>query len=170
MLFVSKLPKTLYSVVVETMAYLDNRSLAQDNNGTTPLKCITGEKPDLLHLMIFDCPVNVVLLKEKRKKWDACSQMGYMVEYKPYLSGYLSWYLGMNCIEKAQDVLFHEDAIAPAIHKLYGNDKPEDATKSNLKGTRMSTLSSITSWASTHPTSLYYMHPTKACTAAGQSY
>ena len=40
-----------------------------------------------------------------------------MVKYEPYLSGYWIWYPGMNHIEKAQDVIFHEDTIAMAIPK-----------------------------------------------------
>jgi hypothetical protein len=45
-----------------------------------------------------------------------------MVGYEPYESRYLVWYPGMNRIEKARDVIFHEDVIAPAVPELYGND------------------------------------------------
>ena len=65
--------------------------------------------------------------------------MGYMVGYEPYSSGYLIWYPGMNCIKKAQDIIFHEDATAPAVPKLYGDDKLEDVSKLNVKGTSILT-------------------------------
>ena len=45
----------------------------------------------------------------------------------------------MNRIKKAQDVIFHEDAIAPAIPKLYGDDKLEDVSQLNIKGTSVLT-------------------------------
>ena len=93
-LYASKLPKNLWSVAVKTMAYLRNRSPTQANNGVTPLECITGEKPDLTHLRIFGSPVSVVVPKEKCKKWDDWSRMGYMVGYEPHPSGYLIWYPG----------------------------------------------------------------------------
>ena len=51
--------------------------------------------------------------------------MGYMVGYEPYSSGYLIWYPGSKQVNKARDVLFHEEAIAPAMPTLYGdNDAP----------------------------------------------
>ena len=51
--------------------------------------------------------------------------MGYMVGYEPYPSGYLIWYPGSKQVNKARDVLFHEEAIAPAMPTLYGdNDTP----------------------------------------------
>ena len=64
----SRLPKTLLSVTVKTMAYLCNRSLPQASNGTTPLEHITGEKPDLVDHRIFGCQVSVALLKEKKQR------------------------------------------------------------------------------------------------------
>ena len=48
--------------------------------------------------------------------------MGYMVGYKLYSSGYLIWYPGLKQVNKARDVLFHEEAIAPAMPTLYGDD------------------------------------------------
>ena len=48
--------------------------------------------------------------------------MGYMVGYEPYTSGYQIWYPGMHHIEKARDVIFHKDRIAPATLTIYSED------------------------------------------------
>jgi hypothetical protein len=50
MLFVSKLPKNLWSVAIKAMTYLKNQSLTQANNGQMPIECLTGQKLDLSHL------------------------------------------------------------------------------------------------------------------------
>jgi hypothetical protein len=68
MLYVSELPKRLWSVAVKTMAYLSNRLPAHANGGVTPIQCITGEKPNLAHLRVPDSPVSVVVPKEKWRK------------------------------------------------------------------------------------------------------
>jgi hypothetical protein len=58
--------------------------------------------------------------------------MGYMVGYEPYATGYLIWYPGNRRVEKARDVIFHEDAIAPALPTLYGeNDAPRNVSESS---------------------------------------
>lgn len=131
MLHASKLPKSLWSVAVKTMAYLRNRSPARANNGITPIERITGQKPDLAHLRIFGCPVSVAVPKEKRKKWDSRSRMGYMVGYEPYSTGYVVWYPGNRRVDKVRDVVFHEEAVAPAIPTLYGDeDIPRNVNQS----------------------------------------
>ena len=76
------------------MAYLCNRSSTQANNGVMPLEHIIGENPDLTHRRIFGSPVSIAVPKEKCKKWDDRSRMGYMVGYEPYPSSYLIWYPG----------------------------------------------------------------------------
>ena len=122
MLYASKLLMSLWSIAVKTMAYLHNRSPTRANNSITLLERITSKKPDLTHLRVFGSPVSIAVPKEKRKKWDNQSRMGYMVGYEPYLSGYLIWYPRAQCMEKARDVFFHEDTISPAVPMLYGND------------------------------------------------
>ena len=122
MLFASKLPKNLWSIAVRTMGYLCNRNPTRANDRVTPLECIAGQIPDLAHLRIFGCPVSIAVPKEKRKKWDSRSKMGYMVGYEPYPSGYLVWYPKENWIHKARDVIFHEDAIAPATPTLFSDE------------------------------------------------
>jgi hypothetical protein len=122
MLYAAKLPKNMWSVAVKTKTYLKNRSPTRANQGQTPLEKLTGEKPDLSHLRTFGCPVSVAIPSQKRKKWDPRSKMGYMVGYEPYSSGYLIWYPGSKRTEKARDVIFHEDAISPAIPIPYGDE------------------------------------------------
>jgi hypothetical protein len=55
---------------------------------------------------------------------------GYLVGYKPYSTGYLVWYPGACFIDKARDIIFHEDAITPAIPTVYGdNDMPRNISE-----------------------------------------
>ena len=122
MLYAFKLPKYLWSIAVKTMAYLHNWSPAWANEGMTPIECITGKKTNLAHLKVFGCPTSVAVPKEKRKKWDSRSQMGYMVGYEPYSMRYLIWYPRSHHVEKTRDVIFHGEAITPAIPTLYDDN------------------------------------------------
>jgi hypothetical protein len=131
MLFASTLPKNMWSFAVKTMAYLRNRSLSNANEGQTAIHQLTGSKPDLSHLRIFGCPISVAIPKQKRQKWDSRSKMGYMVGYEPYSSGYLVWFPGSKRIEKARDIIFHEEAVVPAIPILYGDDEGTKMSKSS---------------------------------------
>ena len=130
MLYTSKLPKNLWSIAIKTMAYPCNWSPAWANEGMMPIERITGEKPNLAHLKVFGCPTSVAVSKEKRKKWDSRSQMGYMVGYKLYSMGYLIWYSSSHRVKKARDVIFHKEAITPAILTLYDdNDALRNVSK-----------------------------------------
>jgi hypothetical protein len=59
-----------------------------------------------------------------------------MVGYDAYDTGYLIWYPGSRRLEKARDVVFHEEAITPAMPVPYGDEgpltTPEAKTENNL--------------------------------------
>ena len=57
-----------------------------------------------------------------------------MVGYELYSMGYLIWYPGSHHVEKAKDVIFHEEVITPAILALYNdNDTPQNVSERNIK-------------------------------------
>jgi hypothetical protein len=45
-----------------------------------------------------------------------------MVRYEPYSTGYLVWFPGSKRIEKARNVIFHENAVAPVTPILYEDE------------------------------------------------
>jgi hypothetical protein len=122
MLYAAKLPKHLWSAAIQTMTYLRNRSPTRANDRVTPLERISGTKPDLSNLRIFGCPVSVAIPAQKRQKWDVKSKMGYLAGYEPYSSGYLIWFPGAKKLEKAHDVIFHEESVMPAMPILYSDE------------------------------------------------
>ena len=141
MLYTSKLPKNLWSIAVKTMAYLCNQSPTWANEGMTPIEHITGKKPNLAHLKVFGCPTNIAVPKEKKKKWDSGSQMRYMVGYELYSMGYLIWFPSSSHVEKARDVIFHEEAITPAVLTLYDDDNaPRNVSEQNIKMIQLTDL------------------------------
>jgi hypothetical protein len=123
MLYAAKLPKHLWSAAIQMVTYLHNRSPTCTNNGTTPLEKLSGETLDLSHLCVFGCLVSVVIPTQKRPKWDEKSRMGYLAGYEPYSSGYLIWFPGMRKLEKACDVIFHEESVAPVTPVLYSDEE-----------------------------------------------
>jgi hypothetical protein len=59
---------------------------------------------------------------QKCQKWDLKSKRGYMVEYEPYSTRYLIWFPGSKRIEKACDMIFHEDTVALVTLILYKDE------------------------------------------------
>lgn len=59
--------------------------------------------------------------------------MGYVAEYEPYKSLYLVGYPGAHLLEKFRDIIFHEEAIAPAMPTLYCDDNASHKINEHIK-------------------------------------
>ena len=60
------LPMHLWFEATRTIMYVQNRLSHNALGFKTPEVMYTGKRPKMIHLKIFDCPVYVHILKEKR--------------------------------------------------------------------------------------------------------
>ena len=69
----------------------------------------TGNKPEVIHLKIFGCPVYVHILKEKRIKLDPSENKGIFVGYCEVSKAFKIYILRFHHIEINRDVTFDEE-------------------------------------------------------------
>ena len=62
------LPMHLWDEEARTTVYVQNRLSHTALGFKTPEEMYIGKKPEVSHLKIFDCPIFVHILKEKRTK------------------------------------------------------------------------------------------------------
>jgi len=78
----SDLPQTLWPELIDTAAYLKNRSPMKHLKGKTPHEALHDVKPNLSHLKIISCPCWALIPKEKRDKLDFKSKECQLLEYE----------------------------------------------------------------------------------------
>ena len=64
----------------------------------TPEETFSDEKPEVIHLRIFGCPVYIHIPKEKRTKLDPSGKKGIFVGYSENLKAYRIYFLGYKKI------------------------------------------------------------------------
>ena len=69
----------------------------------------SGEKPEVIHLRIFGCPVYIHVPKEKRPKLEPSGRKGIFVGYSESLKAYRVYIPSFRQIETRRDVTFDED-------------------------------------------------------------
>ena len=71
------LPMHLWAEPARTVVYVQNRSPHKVQLGTKlPKEMFSGEKPEVIRLKIFDCPVYIHVPKDKRSKLDPLGRKG----------------------------------------------------------------------------------------------
>jgi hypothetical protein len=75
------LPMHLWAEVSRTVVHVRNRSPHKVLEKKTPEEMFIGEKPEVIHLRIFGCPVYVHVPKDKRSKLDPSGKKGTFVGY-----------------------------------------------------------------------------------------
>jgi hypothetical protein len=76
----------------------------------TPEEMFTGNKPEVIHLKIFGCPVFIHIPKKKRNKLDTSGKKGIFVGYCEVSKAFKIYIPGQHHIEISRDVTFDEDA------------------------------------------------------------
>jgi hypothetical protein len=104
------LPMHLWAEAARTVVYVQNRSPHRVLGNKTPEEMFTGEKPEVIHLRIFGCPVYVHVPKDKRSKLDPSGKKGIFVGYSETSKAYRVYIPGHRQIETSRDVTFDEDA------------------------------------------------------------
>ena len=69
----------------------------------------SGEKPKVIHLRIFGCPLYVHVPREKRSKLEMSGKKGIFVGYSESSKAYRVYILGFRKIETRKDITFYED-------------------------------------------------------------
>ena len=69
----------------------------------------SGEKPKVIHLIIFGFPVYVHVSREKRSKLEPSGKKGIFVGYNESLKAYRVYIPGFRQIETSRDVTFDDD-------------------------------------------------------------
>ena len=104
------LPMHLWVEATKTTVYVQNRSPHHVPGNKTLEEMFTGKKPEVIHLMIFGCPVYVHGPKDKRSKLDPSGKKGIFVGYSETSKAYRVYIPGHCQIETSRDVTFDEDA------------------------------------------------------------
>ena len=76
-----------------------------------------GKKLEVSHLKIFDFPVNVHILKEKRTKLDLSGKKGIFVGYCEVSKAFIIYIPGFHHMEISRDVTFDEEAALKRSRK-----------------------------------------------------
>ena len=69
----------------------------------------SGERPEVIHLNIFGCPVYIHIPKKERSKLDPSGMKGLFVGYSEQSKAYRIYIPRHHQIELSRDVKFDED-------------------------------------------------------------
>ena len=99
----------LWAEAAKTTVYVQNISPHRVLGNKTPEEMFLGEKPEVIHLRIFDFPVYVHVPKQKRSKLEPLGKKGIFVGYSESSKAYRVYIPGFKQIETSRDVTFDED-------------------------------------------------------------
>src|SRR6266487_1744312 len=141
----SDLPISLWSELLESAAYLRNRSPTKHLKGKTPYEALFGEKPDLSNLRIIGCQAWALIPREKRSKFDLrssdCRLLGYAASTQ-----YILYEVDSGRVIFSRDVIFDESPEAEAGHPppdwTFDFDCPDELMQSICPYTQRSLSSS----------------------------
>ena len=99
----------LWAEAARTTVYLQNCTPHRVLKNKTPEEVFSSKKLEVIHLIIFDCPVYIHILKEKRTKLDPSGKKGIFVGYSESSKAYRIYFPGFKKIDINRDVTFDED-------------------------------------------------------------
>jgi hypothetical protein len=104
------LPMCLWEEETMAVVYVQNR-LSHSALGCKTLEdMFIGNKPEVIHLKTFGCPVFIHIPKEKRNKIDPSGKKGIFVGYYEVSKAFRIYIPDQHHIEISRDVTFDEDA------------------------------------------------------------
>ena len=95
---------------VRKTVYVQNRTPNRVLEKKNPGDAFLGEKPEVNHLRIFGCLVDVHIQKEKRSKLNPSGRKCIFVGYSDTSKAYQIYFSGFNKIDISRDVTFDEDS------------------------------------------------------------
>ena len=118
MLHDQALPMHLWVQVARTIVYVHNCTPHRVLDNKTPKETFSDEKPEVIHLGIFGCPVYIHIPKEKRTKLDPSGKKGIFVGYSENLKAYRIYFPGYKKIDISRDMTFYQDSGYKKSRKL----------------------------------------------------
>ena len=105
---------------------MQNRSPHAILGDKTPEEAFTGKKPEVGHLRIFKCLVDIHVPKEKRTKMEPSGKKGIFVGYSETSKAYRIYILGQRQTEVSRDVTFHEEVVFKRSKELQFDTKMKE--------------------------------------------
>ena len=106
----SFLPKCLWSVCMQTVTFLYNRSLGPMHSTMTPYELLYGVRPDVSHLRAYGCVTYMYDFSLSRQKLDNTALRGVLVGYDNNSSSYLVYVPSLRSIRRSGHCRFNEHA------------------------------------------------------------
>jgi hypothetical protein len=110
-----ELPLALWAELINTAAYIMNRTAPSSVEGKSPYELWFDKKPKIKHLRIIGCNAYVHIPIQKRKKLDKKAEKGILVGYEGD-DGYRIFVSKGNKMYRSRDVIFDEKVIEPNSH------------------------------------------------------
>lgn len=104
------LPQGLWAEMINSAAYILNRTGPSSVEGKSPQELWTGKKPNLKHLRIIGCTCYAHIPKINRKKMDKKAVKGFLIGYDND-DGYRIWCKENHRLIRSRDVIFHEELL-----------------------------------------------------------
>ena len=123
------LPMHVWAEVARTTVYVQNRITHSVLGNKTLEEMFTGENPEMSHLKIFSCPVQLHIPKEKTSNFDSSGKKGIFVGYNEQSKAYRIYIPGFFHIEISRDVTFDEDAAFTKSRNIFAYEYHQEEDK-----------------------------------------
>uniref|UniRef100_A0A146M1T4 Retrovirus-related Pol polyprotein from transposon TNT 1-94 n=1 Tax=Lygus hesperus TaxID=30085 RepID=A0A146M1T4_LYGHE len=121
------LPKGLWAEIINTAAYIINRTGVSGIEGKSPYELWVGRKPSIKNLRIIGCTCYAHIPKQFRGKMSKKAVKGILIGYDEN-DGYRIWSLDKLKLIRSRDVIFDEEPLKQVEH--LNSDKPEEPDES----------------------------------------
>ena len=105
-----ELPQALWAELINTAAYILNRTGPSSVEGKTPYELWYNKKPKITHLRVIGCTAYVHVPDQQRKKLDTKAEKGILIGYEGD-DGYRIFLQPGNRTCRSRDVVFDEKVI-----------------------------------------------------------
>lgn len=106
----TELPQALWAELINTAAYILNRTAASSVEGKSPHEVWYNKKPKISHLRVIGCTAYVHVPVQRRKKMDTKAEKGVLIGYEGD-DGYRIFIQPGNKTCRSRDVTFDEKFI-----------------------------------------------------------
>jgi transposase InsO family protein len=105
-----ELPQALWAELIQTAAYILNRTAPTCVEGKSPYELWYNQKPRITHLRVVGCTAYVHVPDQRRKKMDTKAEKGILIGYEGD-DGYRIFLQPGNRTVRSRDVIFDEKII-----------------------------------------------------------
>lgn len=125
MLYGANLPLTLWAEAINCAVYTLNRTGTSTQHLKTPYELWHGKTPNMSVFRKFGSKVYTHIPDQKRRKWDAKAEVGFLVGYDDEIKGYRVWFPDKHRVSVHCDVVFDEESSTD--DRQHGSNSKEDS-------------------------------------------